>query len=664
MNLVIVESPTKARTLARFLGKEYEIAASMGHVRDLPKSTLGVDVEHDFKPEYVIAKGKDKVVKELKSKAKGAKNVILSMDPDREGEAIAYHVKHLLGSKGKFERVVFHQITEDAIQEAFKNPRVIDQHLVDAQQARRILDRLVGYSLSPVLWKKIRRGLSAGRVQSVAVRLIVEREREIEAFIPQEYWEIGVDLGKKGKEQVFTAMLFKIDGKKAEVGNKETADEIIEDLKNSEYSVFQVVRKEVRRRPYPPFTTSTLQQTAANVFRYTAKRTMSLAQQLYEQGHITYHRTDSVHLAPVAIEAARKYINKNYGDKYLPVEARRYKVKSKLAQEAHEAIRPTRVELDGDKVEISSKGERDLRKIYGLIWRRFIACQMSDAIYDQTRIDVEAIERKKQEESKKYLLRASGSIRKFDGWRALFKRSEEDRELPEINEGEELEFIKVEGVQKFTEPPPRYTDATLVKALEERGIGRPSTYAPTISTILFRQYVEYQDRKFVPTPVGTTTNDFLVENFDKTVDYDFTAKMEEDLDKIAQAERQWVPVIREFWEPFKKKVDKVEKNAKRVEVPVESTGEKCPECKEGDVVIRVGRFGKFLSCSRFPDCRYTATYVEKVEGMKCPDCGGDVVIKKTRKGKTFFGCSNYPKCKWASWRKPQGEAGSKKQEVK
>ncbi|MCH7951169.1 type I DNA topoisomerase [Patescibacteria group bacterium] len=662
MKLVIVESPTKARTLARFLGKEYTIEASMGHVRDLPKSKLGVDVEHDFAPEYVVVPEKADIVAKLRKDAKKASQIFLSMDPDREGEAIAYHVQHLVGGDSKFKRVVFHQITKAAIEEAFAHPRSIDANLVDAQLARRVLDRLVGYTLSPLLWRKVRRGLSAGRVQSVAVRLIVEREREIEAFQAEEYWEIGVDLAKeKGKkEEQFTAWLRKIDGKKAAVENGKQAQRIVSDLEASAYAVIDVRKKEVRRTPFPPFTTSTLQQSAANVLRFSARRTMRLAQQLYERGHITYHRTDSFNLAPEAVAAARKRIAKKFGDAYLPGEPRRYKTRSKLAQEAHEAIRPTRPAAEVDSLKFPDKFARDLRRLYELVWKRFMASQMSDAVYDQTAVDIEAHQRLASSvERPVYLLRASGSIRKFDGWRKLYKRTSEDRDLPEVSTGDAAILLKVLSEQKFSEPPPRYTDASLVKALEQRGIGRPSTYAPTISTILARHYVEYEDRKFKPTPVGTATNDFLVANFEKIVDYDFTAGMEEDLDKIARGDRKWVPVIREFWGPFHRKSKSVEKTAKRVAVLTEPTGKKCPECGEGDEVIRVGRFGKFLSCSRFPECKYTANFVEKLKGVQCPEDGGDIVIKRTRKGKQFYGCSNYPKCTWATWRKPKASKPSK-----
>ncbi|OGY16273.1 MAG: DNA topoisomerase I [Candidatus Chisholmbacteria bacterium RIFCSPHIGHO2_01_FULL_49_18] len=656
MKLVIVESPTKARTLSRYLGKGYEIEASMGHVRDLPPSKLGVDVEHDFAPLYEVVSEKEKIVDKLRSLAKKADEIYLSMDPDREGEAIAFHVKHLIGRNGKFKRVVFHQITKSAILDAFTHPRAIDDNLVDAQQARRVLDRLVGYTLSPLLWKKVRRGLSAGRVQSVAVRLIVEREREIEAFKPEEYWVIGAEVTKAGSPEVFSIGLVKIDGETAKVADKKTADAIVSDLKGAGYLVVRVVRKEVKKGPYPPFTTSTLQQSASNVLGFTAKRTMRAAQNLYEMGHITYHRTDSVHLAAEARASARSYIEKAYGKQYLPENPRFYKVRSKLAQEAHEAIRPTRVSVDADSLKIKGKVVSDLRRLYTVIRKRFLASQMSDAVYDSTTVDVEAKDKNPKSEarnSKVYLLRANGTILKFDGWRTLYKRDSEDRELPILEEGEGLDLKNVLAEQKFTEPSARYTDATLVKAMEERGIGRPSTYAPTISTILARQYVEYDERKFKPTTVGIATNDFLVGNFDQTVDYDFTAGMEEDLDRIALGKRKWVPVIRDFWEPFLRKAEFVEKNAKRVKVPTESTGNKCPVCKEGDEVIRVGRFGKFLSCSRFPECKYTANYVEKLQGIKCPEDGGDIVIKKTRKGKTFFGCSNYPNCKWASWRDPR-----------
>lgn len=654
MKLVIVESPTKARTLSRFLGKEYQIEASLGHVRDLPVSTLGVDIARDFRPEYVVIEKKRKVISRLKAEAKRTSEIFLSMDPDREGEAIAYHVRELLDGNGKFKRVVFHQITRSAIEAAFAHPRQIDPNLVDAQQARRVLDRLVGYTLSPLLWKKVRRGLSAGRVQSVAVRLIVEREREREAFVPDEYWTIGTVLVKpgSGKEGEFTAWLEEIDGQKAKVGNREEAEAVVADLRKFGYSVRDVKKKEVRRSPFPPFTTSTMQQGATNVLRMSARRAMRLAQTLYELGHITYHRTDSVHLAPEAVSSARAYIQKTMGDAYLPEKPRFYKSRSRLAQEAHEAIRPTRVEKEAGELRLPEKASRDLHRLYELIWRRFLASQMVDAVYDQTTIDVEGSAKRKVQSAKLYLLRATGSIRKFDGWRKLFKRATEDRELPSLTKGEGLDLLEVLSEQKFSEPPPRYSDATLIKALEERGIGRPSTYAPIISTILARQYVEYEDRRFKPTPVGLATNDFLVSNFTQTMDYEFTADMEGQLDKIAQGARQWVPVLREFWGPFHQKVESVTKNAKRVAVATEATGEKCPVCHEGEVVIRVGKFGKFLSCSRFPACKYTANYVEKLEGVRCPEDGGEVVIRRTRRGKQFYGCSNYPKCKWASWRKP------------
>jgi len=673
-NLIIVESPTKARTLSRFLGEGYEISSSIGHIRDLPKSKLGVDTERDFKPEYVLVEGKGKVVKELQTKAKQAKAIYLAMDPDREGEAIAWHLRYALSKSGdgKFKRITFHQITADAVKEAISKAHGIDLKLMHAQQARRVLDRLVGYKLSPVLWKKIRRGLSAGRVQSVTVRLIVEREEEIEKFKPVEYWEIRAEL-KKDKN--FLANLVEIDGKGVKKGEflvtgKNQAGRIVADLQKAGYVVSEVKREERTRNPYPPFTTSTMQQAGANVFGWSAKKTMGVAQKLYERGKITYHRTDSVNIAKAAVARVRKFIGSEYGEKYLPESPRFYKSKSKLAQEAHEAIRPTNV---NSKFEIrNSKFKDDMEKLYKLVWQRFVASQMSKAIYDATTIDVVAKRKAKSEQLKTYLLRVSGSIRKFDGWRVLYKRSKDDVELPELKQGDELDLVKVLSDQKFTQPPPRFNDASLVKELEKRGIGRPSTYAPTISTIIVRGYIERKERRFYPTVVGVTVTKFLVKNFETVLDYDFTAEMEDDLDKIAEGEKKWVPVVKEFWGPFKKKVKEVEEKAKRVKVPVEKTGKLCPKCgksKKGEEVIRTGRFGKFLSCSRFPDCDHTASYTELVKGVKCPDCGGKVVMKKTRRGKMFYGCSNYPECKWASWKDPRqkshanrrasGQAGEK-----
>lgn len=631
MDLIIVESPTKARTLTKFLGEGYQIEASMGHVRDLPQKRLGIDVASDFTPEYVVSPAKKAKVAQLQTAAKKASKIILATDPDREGEAIAYHLAELLtvedreskigkeDRKLKIERITFHEITESAIKTALDHPGEINMPLVDAQQARRILDRLVGYKLSPLLWRKIRRGLSAGRVQSVAVRLIVEREREILAFAPQEYWEI------LAKFPDFEAKLTK-----QEIKNKEEADKITEILKGQEYQVADVQTKEVRRSPYPPYTTSTLQQAAANLFGWSAKRTMQIAQNLYEQGLITYHRTDSTNLATEAAQAARNYINSNYGKDYVPVEPKFYKTKSKVAQEAHEAIRPTNI---NQKVE---------DQLYKLIWDRFVACQMNDAIYKQTGVDIAA---------GNYLFRANGNQIIFDGWKKLFPKDEEENILPELTKDQILKLLELLPSQHFTEPKPRYTEASLIKILEEYGIGRPSTYAPIISTICDRQYVEKEEKKLLPTALGFAVNDFLMTNFANILDYQFTAGMEDSLDAIANGEKKWVPVIKEFYEPFHEQLKTVTENAQRVKVAVEKTNETCPN-DGSPLVVRIGKFGKFLACSKFPACRFTKTFTQKLD-IKCPKCGGDVVVKKTKNKKTFYGCSNYPRCDFASWTKPK-----------
>jgi DNA topoisomerase-1 len=662
MNLIIVESPTKARTLSRFLGRDFDVEATMGHIKDLPKSKLGVEIENDFKPDYRVVKGKSESIKKIKSASKKAEGIYLATDPDREGEAIAQHVKEILSddkSNGKKElkRIVFHEITEGAVDEAIKNPRGINDTLVDAQVARRVLDRLVGYKLSPLLWKKVRRGLSAGRVQSVALRLIVEREEEIKAFKPQEYWEIYCRLKaektESSKTDKFKVKLVKIDGKKAEVENEKDAKQIVKDLEKSNYLVSGVKKKEVKKRPYPPFTTSTLTQTSSRYFRWSAKRTMSIAQRLYEEGLITYHRTDSTNIAKSAVAQARDYIAKKYSEKYVPEKWRFYKTKSKSAQEAHEAIRPTNV---GDIEKRYSKLGKDLQKLYGLIWRRFVACQMKDALYDRTTIEVEAPAKGKAD--RKYLLRATGQIMKFDGWRVLFdsddsktKDSDADN-LPDVKEGDGLKLLKVLPEQKFTQPPPRYGEASLIKTLEKLGIGRPSTYAPIISTIQARNYVEKQKGKFHPTSIGNAVNGFLVKNFPGVFDYSFTAGMEDELDKVAEGKFDWVEMMKKFYTPFEERLKEAEEKSKRVKIETEKLGKKCPKCKKGELVVRLGRFGKFVSCSRFPDCDHKESYTEKV-GMKCPGCGkGDVVIKYTRKRRRFYGCSRYSKCEWASWRKP------------
>lgn len=643
MDLLIVESPTKAKTLGRFLGKEFAVEATMGHIKDLPKSKLGVDVKDHFEPDYVVVPKREAEIAKLKKEAKKAKDVYLATDPDREGEAIAEHVKEVLTEskikKENLKRIVFHEITKGAVEEAIKSPRAIDKNLVDAQIARRVLDRLVGYELSPLLWKKVRRGLSAGRVQTVAVRLIVEKEREIEAFKPDEYWEIWCEVKK---DKVFSVNLSKISGKKEEVKDKKTAGRITDDLNKAKYKVVDVIKKEVRKNPYPPFTTSTMTQTMARLHSWSAKKTMSFAQKLYERGLITYHRTDSTNLSTQAVSMVRDYIQKEYGDKYLPEKPIFYKTKSKVAQEAHEAIRPTNI---GKK----SKLTADSQKLYDMIWKRFVACQMEKSVYDETRIEVLA------KGEKEYQLRASGQIMKFDGWRKVIPPAKNLGEmvLPDVKKDDALDLVKVNSEQKFTQPPARFNEASLIKTLEKLGIGRPSTYAPIISTIQIRQYVEKDEGKFSPTPVGIATNDFLVKNFPDIFDYSFTAGMEKELDDVANGEIEWNKILKEFWSPFKKKLGSVEKEAKRVKIEVEKLGKKCPKCKKGELVIRIGRFGKFVSCSRFPDCDFTEKYVEKIN-MKCPKCEkGDVVVKTTRKGRKFYGCSRYPECDFASWRNPK-----------
>ncbi len=646
MNLIIVESPTKARTLSRFLDKNYSVEATMGHIKDLPKSKLGVDIEKDFEPDYLLIEKRKKEIQKIKSVSKKASLIFLASDPDREGEAIAAHVKEEIGN-GKTRRIVFHEISKEAVFEAIKNPRDINFDLVNAQIARRVLDRLVGYKLSPLLWKKVRRGLSAGRVQSVAVRLIVEREREIENFTPEEYWEIGAELAKSGDKKTFIAFLTKINNKKAVVRNKNEADDIVKDLSGADYKVEDVSTREIRNNPYPPFTTSTMTQSASRVFGWSSKKTMSVAQKLYEEGLITYHRTDSTNLSQSAVQKVRSLIQKEFGAKYLPQKERVYKTKSKSAQEAHEAIRVVNPFLK----EPATKGRfaNDSQKLYKLIWKRFIACQMSEALYDRKTIIVSALS--------KYTLKASGQTMKFDGWTTLYASTKDTSEtviyLPEVKKGENLDFIKIHKEQCFTQPPSRFNEASLIKTLEQLGIGRPSTYAPTISTILIRNYVEKDEGKFVPTAIGTAVNDFLVQNFPEVFDYGFTAEMEENLDKIAEGDLQWKKIIKDFWYPFVNKLNTIEQKAERVKIETEKLGEKCPECKAGELVIRMGRFGRFISCSRFPDCKYTQKYEQKLK-MKCPECKkGEVVIKRTKKGRKFFGCSRYPDCTWASWTDPR-----------
>ena len=639
MKLIVVESPTKARTLARFLGDRFQIEASMGHLRDLPSKKLGVDIEHGFEPEYVILKKKQAIVTKLKAAAEAAEAVILATDSDREGEAIAWHLQYILKDTAKdFKRIVFHEITKEAIETALKNPSQVDLKLVDSQQARRILDRLVGYKLSPLLWRKVRRGLSAGRVQSVAVRLVVEREQQIKAFTPREYWEIKVELQKDGVN--FLVQLTKTLPGKAE------SQTVVNDLETANYRVKTVDQKTLTRHAYPPLITSTMQRLAGNRLGWSAKKTMTMAQHLYENGLITYHRTDSVNLSREAIEMCRAYINSTYGREYLPDQPNFYKSRSKNVQGAHEAIRPTNLATNADEL---GKSEQ---RLYQLIWQRFVASQMKAAVFTKTVVVVRA------SAVKEYELKVEAEKLEFDGWMKVtdgFKQKEIN--LPKLMVGDKLQLIKVLPEQKFTQAPARYTEASLIKELEKRGIGRPSTYAPILSTIQDRYYVEKEERQLKPTAIGETVTGFLLKYFDTIMDYGFTAKMEDDLDQIALGNLKSQKLLENFYFPFDKKLTEVTEKAERVKIATETTGDKCPDCKEGDIVIRLGRFGKFLSCSRFPECKYTAKYKDVVPGVVCGQCGGEVVIKKTRRGKSFYGCGNYPKCKWASWKKPQDLQG-------
>ncbi len=655
MRLVIVESPTKTKSLSKYLGSDFKIMASMGHVRDLPESKFGIEIKekgkavYDFIPEYKVMKGKDEQVSLLEKEAKKASEIILASDPDREGEAIAWHVSSLLRSSLKkgteVKRITFHSITKEAILEALDNPRQVDMNLVNAQQARRFLDRLVGYKLSPILWKKVRRGLSAGRVQSVAVRLIVEREREIQKFKPVEYWEISALVTTKNGK-AFEIQLAKIDNKKAVVNSGEIAGRVVSDLEKGEYEVSKLTKTERHVAPHPPFKTSTLQQAAANAFGWSAKRTMNVAQRLYEQGDITYHRTDSLNLVDSAIDQIRKQIESEYGATFVSNVPRVYKASGKVvAQEAHEAVRPTNVSVTPGAYKGQDGMMADQSKLYSLIWRRTVACQMNDAIFDDTGVSVLC---------GKYLLTGNGNTIKFEGWKKLFpKENGEAQIIPEVIAGEKLKKEKVLSEQKFTQPPARYNDASLIRELEKRGIGRPSTYAAIISTIQDRRYVEQRERRFFATSIGEAVTDFLMKNFPTEMEYEFTAKMEDDLDLVADGKENWEKMLSNFWDTFKDRLAIVDKESARVAVPTISTGKKCPECKTGEVVIRDGKFGKFLSCDKYPECKYTDQYIEYVDGVTCEKCGKRVVLKKTKTGRDFYGCEDYPNCTWASWHKPQ-----------
>jgi len=645
MQLVIVESPTKAKTIKQFLGRDFIIESSFGHVRDLPKKELAIDVRNQFKPKYVIIPKARKTINYLKNQVPKFSNTILATDEDREGEAIAFHLKEALGLK-KSKRIVFHEITKSAIEEALKNPRDIDINLVDAQQARRILDRLVGYKLSPLLWKKVARGLSAGRVQSVAVRLVAERQKDIDEFKPEEYWTIEAEFKNKPN---FISVLIKKDGKiipRLGVKTKIQAEEIVKDLKQTEYRVDNIEKGESQRYPLPPFTTSTLQQEASRRLKFSAKQTMFIAQQLYENGLTTYMRTDSLNLASQAIWKIRDLIDNDFGKNYLPPKPNFYKTRTKGAQEAHEAIRTTSPERKPEDIKkFLSKGQFAL---YDLIWRRSIACQMKPAIFNTVKIDIKTDE---SQGKHIYQFRTNGSVLKFDGFLKTWPIKNEDVILPELKKNELLELIKLIPSQHFTQPPLPYTEATLVKTLEENGIGRPSTYAPILETIQKRGYVIKKVRYLYPTDIGILVNSLLVEHFPKIVDIGFTAKMEKNLDKIAEGKKKWVPIIDDFYKPFEENLKKKYQEINKKEITEEKSEEICEKCG-APMIIKTGRFGKFLACSNFPKCRNTKN-IEKTLGIKCPECGqGEITERTTKKGKTFYGCTNYPNCNFALWDLP------------
>ncbi len=661
--LIIVESPSKANTIKKFLGSNVKVVASMGHVRDLPKSKLGIDVEHDFEPQYINIRGKANLINSLKKDAKNAKVVYLATDPDREGEAIAWHLAYLLGiPEDSVCRVTFNEITKETVKESMKKPRKIDKNLTDAQQARRVLDRIVGYKISPILWKKVKRGLSAGRVQSVAVKLIVDRENEIENFIPEEYWNILATLSKN--DDKFIARFYGKDGKKVELHKKEEVDEILQNLKNAKYIVTDVKKGEKKRTPAPPFTTSTMQQEASRKLSFPIRKTMQVAQRLYEGvkvadrgtvGLITYMRTDSTRISEEARNAAKVHITNKYGANYY--ENRYYKTKAG-AQDAHEGIRPTYVDLEPEKIKDSLTP--DEFKLYRLIYNRFIASQMAPAVYDTISANIDA---------KGFNFRAGGQTLKFKGFMTLYvedrdDKSNEDEEshMPDLVKDEEVKKEKIDAKQSFTEPPPRYTEASLVKALEEKGIGRPSTYATIISTILDRRYVQKEQKQLVPTDLGKVVNNLLVENFGDIVNVEFTADIENQFDEIAEGKEPWKQVIREFYTPFEQEVEKVDKELDHVKLEEEVTDIPCEKCGRM-MVVKYGKYGKFLACPGYPECKNVKPFVEKID-VPCPVCGGEVHVRKTKRGKKYYICENNPKsCNYISWNKPKpGEKWEPEQE--
>lgn len=670
--LVIVESPAKARTVGHFLGKDFTVRASKGHVRDLLVTQLSVDVENDFEPKYRVPNDKRETVKELKSMVEGAEEIYLATDPDREGEAIAWHLLHATDmDESRIKRVVFHEITDAAVEHAFESPRDINMDLVNAQQARRILDRLVGYNITELLWDRVRNRLSAGRVQSIALRIVVDREREIAAFEPEEYWTLDAELTKSAnngnKYKSFVARLVKYEKKDIKLGSQNDVMPHLDILERSQFVVENVKRGTRQRRPSAPFTTSTLQQEASRRLGFNAGRTMRVAQQLYEgidigdegtTGLITYMRTDSTSVSEQAQNEARAYVAERFGEQYHPEKAPTYKTKSKGAQEAHEAIRPTGVMRLPDT--LKEYLSRDQYRLYKLIWERFIASQMSNAVYNTLRIEINA---GPDQENMPYLFRVSGSTIKFLGFLALYEDTrdedakpdeDEGRILPEMTQQEILELIRLMPEQHFTQPPPRYTEASLVRTLEELGIGRPSTYAPTVSVIQDRDYVEKQDKRLVPTETGKTVNDLLVQFFPDVLDYQFTARMENQLDEISEGNTEWRPMLHEFYDPFQERLTNARENMPRLRQE-EHVGRNCPTCETGDLVIKYGRWGKFIGCTNYPDCKHTEPYLEYT-GVTCPQCGeehgGELVVRKTRRGRTFFGCARYPECDYSTWKLP------------
>ena len=669
--LVIVESPAKANTISRYLGKSYKVAASVGHIRDLPASTLGVDIDNDFKPRYITMRGKENVVRDLRNLKKESSSVLLATDPDREGEAIAWHLANILKIDETTPcRITFNEITKKSVEDALNSPHQIDMDLVNAQQARRILDRLVGYELSPLLWKKIRKGLSAGRVQSVTTKIIIDREREIKAFIPVEYWLITVHLCKKIDDPVFRVRYHgELEDNKVvkySIDNAEQAEDLIKDLTDADYIVHKVTKRESKRQSKPPYTTSTLQQEASRKLGFTSARTMRIAQQLYEgvnlrdQGAtalITYLRTDSVRISPIAIEAARNYIEKEHGNTYLPNKPRYFKNK-KAAQDAHECIRPAHFDLSPQTIRNQLTDEQ--YRLYKLIWDKFIASQMNAAIFDTTSADVKA---------KTHIFRVRGETMKFPGWMKQYgmlpdMQEEETDELtkenlPDLEIGDQLIFVKLDSEQKFTKPPARFTEATLIRILEELGIGRPSTYAPTISTILNRRYIDKDGRFLIPTDLGFLVTELLEEHFTKIIDPYFTAEMEENLDKVETGEKDWIKLLHEFYPEFHSDVEKADKSIDKVEIPVVQINEKCPECTEGNLVIKHGRFGKFVACDRYPNCNYTRAIEVEAPGI-CPLCGSGLLAKRAKKRRSskFYVCDKKgkdPDCKFISWDLPSGK---------